>query len=96
MFEIVEDLTELETTTSSRSRPKRIEHNFVGYEEVEDVVLLDCIHCGSCVDPDTCVWSVVCPKCNSGPSQLCKEGSRLVGLHEERWELAKGTELAWR
>jgi Zn finger protein HypA/HybF involved in hydrogenase expression len=92
-FEIVEDFSEIE-------EPDVLHGGSVtNGEELEDVELFHCNYCGSCIDPDTCVFGVSCPKCNAPERQLCREQSgsnRLVGLHEERWRLAKGREYAWR
>lgn len=99
LFEVVEDLTELETTKVSRSRPKSFTVNFIPSDAEENIELLHCIHCGYCTSPDTCVWGVVCPECNSAPKELCTvpgTNGRYTGLHEERWRLAKGIEYAWR
>lgn len=94
-FEIVDDLSEIEPEQYSREKKVKHESQYMGYDE--PVNLLDCPHCGSCVDPDTCVWGIVCPKCNAGQSQLCRTtAGTLTGLHEERWRLAKGREYAWR
>lgn len=47
-----------------------------------------CDWCGCCPDPKHCVWSVTCPICASPPKSHCKEGTKLVGLHGERWSAA--------
>lgn len=47
-----------------------------------------CKWCGCCSDPSKCVWSIICPICNSKPKEHCVEGTKLVGLHPERWEVA--------
>jgi hypothetical protein len=50
-----------------------------------------CAGCGHCDQPGKCPQSVTCPKCGSAMATLCKEGTRLVGFHEERWKLSGGT-----
>lgn len=50
------------------------------------VEVFDCEWCGCCPDPARCVWSVTCPLCSALPSEMCHAGSRLTGLHKERWE----------
>lgn len=95
-FEIVEDISEVEEIEEDSSFSLT---STIIEEEPDDVILLHCDYCGSCVDPDTCVFSIVCPKCNSPQRELCREreaGNKLVGLHEERWRAAKGREYAWR
>lgn len=53
-----------------------------------------CPHCGSCADPEHCVWGVQCPKCFAPPHQHCLDDrGALTGLHQERWDYAK---TSWR
>jgi len=47
-----------------------------------------CEWCGCCANPKHCVWSVKCPICSSDPKKHCVEGTKLIGLHKERWEIA--------
>jgi len=48
-----------------------------------------CPHCGSCKDPDHCVWGVQCPECFSPPHELClDERGAKTGLHQARWDHA--------
>jgi hypothetical protein len=51
------------------------------------VPTFDCKYCGYCETPGRCVQSFGCPLCGAGTSELCREGTRLVGFHRERWEL---------
>jgi hypothetical protein len=50
--------------------------------------VFDCQWCGCCPNPEHCVWSVTCPLCNAVAKKHCVEGSKLVGLHRERWSHA--------
>jgi hypothetical protein len=59
------------------------------WDAPEDV--FDCEWCGCCPDPEHCVWSVTCPICESLPKKHCVEGTKLIGLHRERWEYAGGS-----
>lgn len=88
-FEVIDDLSEIETDDS---------FSITTEEEDDSTVLLSCNYCGSCTDPDTCVFGIVCPECNSPVKELCREpvSNKLVGLHEQRWRTAKGREYAWR
>lgn len=51
-------------------------------------VMLDCPHCGSCADPDHCVWAIACPACGAGPGEQCRRPGGLAPLHRERWDAA--------
>lgn len=51
--------------------------------------VFDCEWCGCCPDPEHCVWSVTCPICQAIPKQHCKQGTKIIGLHAERWEYGK-------
>lgn len=98
-FEIVEDISEIEASDYKHDVLHGGSASIFEEEEEDTVELHHCNFCGSCVDPDTCVFGIVCPKCDAPQKQLCRleRGSnKLVGLHEERWRAAKGREYAWR
>lgn len=49
-----------------------------------------CPHCGSCEDPEHCVWGVQCPECYAPPHQHCLDDrGAMTGLHQERWDYAR-------
>lgn len=48
--------------------------------------VFDCEWCGCCPNPKHCVWSVQCPVCKSEAKKQCVERTKLVGLHQERWD----------
>jgi hypothetical protein len=100
-FEIVEDLTEVEPDAyDPKPRTGTCECGMVldkGYcrndacEWDRPEPMYDCRWCGFCADPEHCVWSVVCPVCGSEPKTMCVEGTKQVGLHEERWVKSGGS-----
>ena len=58
-------------------------------DESDDVEMFVCPHCGTCEDPEHCVWGIQCPECCSPPHEHCLDprGAK-TGLHQARWDLA--------
>lgn len=58
-------------------------------DEDDGIEVFICEHCGSCEDPQHCVWGVQCPKCFAPPHEHCLDDrGALTGLHQERWDHA--------
>lgn len=104
-FEVIEDESELESERKQSSFPKasnycdcgtRLDGGYCRNDDCDwdsSIETKLCTSCGNCVDPEHCVWSITCPVCGSPPKENCHEGTKLVGLHEERWNHAGSS---WR
>ncbi len=68
---------------------KRLQEPEIHRAPAPEVITYDCEHCGNCENPSQCVWGVQCPTCGADKSEQCCQGTRLVGLHEDRWSYAK-------
>jgi hypothetical protein len=63
--------------------------HYVDYDRSHWPETFECSICGACETPEACVWSAICPRCNSGIGEYCTGADgRLVSLHIERHDAA--------